>query len=181
MLRSIGRERFMSRPMSRALRAAGFGLLLLLASPAAAVAGSDALRGEVTRVRDGDTIEIGEVAVRLQGVAAPELRDPLGREAGEAMRRLVLGRVVECVPDGSRSYDRIVAVCFLDGLDIAAWLIGRGLARDCPRYSKGRYRDIEAAAATHTAILTLYPLPRYCKARGRRVAGNLGAGANNET
>ncbi len=158
----------MERLLRRLMAPAAIALLLALVSAGAGLA-SDSLRGEVTRVRDGDTIEIGEIAIRLQGVAAPELRDPLGREAGAAMRRLVKGRVVECVPDGSRSYDRIVAVCFLDGQDIGAWLIGRGLARDCPRYSKGRYRDIETAAATHTAIVSLYPLPRYCKARARRV------------
>ncbi len=169
---AIGSERLVSRRLLPAV----LGLLLLAVSPGAVIAGADLLRGEVTRVRDGDTIEIGGIAVRLQGVAAPELRDPLGREAGEAMRRLVKGRVVECRPDGSRSYDRIVAVCFLDGQDIGAWLIGRGLARDCPRYSKGRYGAIEAAAASRTAIASLYPLPRYCKARARRVVETSRAG-----
>ncbi len=172
MILSNGSERLVSRRRLLAV----LGLLLLSASPGTGRAGADLLRGEVTRVRDGDTIEIGEIAVRLQGVAAPELRQPLGREAGEAMRRLVQGRVVECRPDGSRSYDRIVAVCFLDGRDIGAWLIGRGLARDCPRYSKGRYRAIEAAAAARTAIAALYPLPRYCKARVRRLVSDEPAG-----
>jgi len=166
----------MERLMRRLAALAAIGLLLALVSAGEGVTSSDSFRGEVTRVRDGDTIEIGEIAIRLQGVAAPELRDPLGREAGEAMRRLVQGRVVECRPDGSRSYDRIVAVCFLDGRDIGAWLIGRGLARDCPRYSRGRYREIEAAAAARTAIASRYPLPRYCKARVRRLVSDEPAG-----
>ncbi len=158
--------------MRRILGPALFALLILAAPATRILAAPKPLRGTVTHVRDGDTIEIGEIAVRLQGVAAPELRDPLGREAGEAMRRLVLGRMVECVPDGSRSHDRIVAVCFLDGQDIGAWLIGRGLARDCPRYSRGRYREVEASAASRTAIRAVYTLPRYCKGRARRVALN---------
>ena len=36
------------------------------------------LTGTVTKVRDGDTIEVGRVPIRLNGVAAPEKRDALG-------------------------------------------------------------------------------------------------------
>jgi micrococcal nuclease len=114
-------------------------------------------------VRDGDTIEVGRTAVRLQGVAAPELREPLGPEARRAMRELVEGRRVECEPDGSRSYDRVVALCrrLEDGEDVGALLVGRGLARDCARYSRGRYAALEAAVGA--PIRRLYKLPAYCR------------------
>lgn len=49
--------------------------------------------GPVEKIRDGDTIELEGVAVRLQGVAAPELDEPLGRESREALVRLVAGAV----------------------------------------------------------------------------------------
>jgi micrococcal nuclease len=121
------------------------------------------IAGAVTDVRDGDTIEVGRTAVRLQGVAAPELREPLGPEARRAMRELAQGRRVECEPDGSRSYDRVVALCrrLEDGEDIGALLIGRGLARDCARYSRGRYAALEAAV--RAPIRHLYKLPAYCR------------------
>ncbi len=38
-------------------------------------------------------------------------------------------------------------------------LIRAGLARDCPRYSKGRYRAVEPAAAREL------PFPGYCRPR----------------
>jgi len=120
--------------------------------------------GVVERVRDGDTLELEGQAIRLQGVAAPELRDPLGPESREALRQLVAGRTVACVPDGSRTRGRIVAICTVDGRDLGAALVAAGLARDCPRFSGGRYAALERAAAARGApIGRVYPLPSYCR------------------
>ena len=122
--------------------------------------------GEVTYVRDGDTIELGEMAIRLNGLAAPEWDEPGGTEAREAMMALVHGRTVRCELDGSRTYDRCAGVCFLDGLDVAEALVTAGLARDCPRYSGGRYAVLEAqAAADGGTIRKDYRLPGYCRPR----------------
>ena len=38
------------------------------------------LTGMVTHVRDGDTIEVGKIPIRLNGVSAPELHELLGNE-----------------------------------------------------------------------------------------------------
>jgi endonuclease YncB( thermonuclease family) len=122
------------------------------------------LVGVVERVRDGDTLELEGRAIRLRGVAAPELRDPLGPESREALRQLVAGRTVACTPDGTRTYGRIVAVCTVDGRDLGAALVAAGLARDCPHYSGGRYAALERAAAARGApIGRVYPLPAYCR------------------
>jgi hypothetical protein len=40
-----------------------------------------------------------------------------------------------------RTYDRCVGICYLDATDIAAEMVRRGLARDCPRYRGGRYAE----------------------------------------
>jgi nuclease-like protein len=46
-------------------------------------------------------------------------------------------------------YRRTVAVCSIDGVDLAEWLVRNGLALDWPKYSKGKYdgaqRDAEHA------------------------------------
>ncbi len=122
--------------------------VVMLATPAAA---QDTLTGMVTHVRDGDTIEVGDVPVRLDGVAAPELNERHGQAAKEFMVRFVARKTVRCELNGERSYDRVIGVCFLDDRDIGASIISAGLARDCPRFSNGRYEAMNTAASKRTA------------------------------
>jgi hypothetical protein len=57
-------------------------------------------------------------------------------------------------------------VCYLEGSDLAAEMVRAGLARDCPRFSGGRYRAAEAqAAAAGETIGGSYRLPGYCRPR----------------
>lgn len=82
------------------------------------------------------------------------------------MRAMVLGKKVRCELNGTSTYDRCVAICFLDGVDVGERLIREGHARDCPRYSGGRYAaDEEAAAASGATIQATYRLPTYCRPR----------------
>lgn len=82
------------------------------------------------------------------------------------MRQLVDGREIRCELDGERTHDRCVAVCYLEDQDISEAMIRSGLARDCPRFSGGRYRAAETAAeAAGATIGGSYPLPSYCRAR----------------
>ncbi|WP_282611181.1 thermonuclease family protein [Pelagibius sp. Alg239-R121] len=120
---------------------------------------AEELHGVVTHVRDGDTIEVSSVPIRLNGLHAPELGTPAGKRAAEFMQNLVLHKSVVCSLNGEKSYDRFVAVCNLAGRDIAAELVKAELARDCQRYSKGRYKKLETKAAK------AFPLPSYCKPR----------------
>ena len=46
-----------------------------------------------------------------------------------------------------RTHGRRVGWCYLDGQDVAEALVRAGLARDCPRYSGGRYAAVEPASA----------------------------------
>lgn len=144
----------------RLFRWAGLALALILA--ASGQVGAREFIGTVTKVRDGDTLEVNGVAIRLKGVAAPERSHPLGLAATRAMRDFALGQRVTCWLDGTRSHDRIVALCERDGVDLGAYLIVRGLARDCPRFSGGRYAALEHKARRTTRIRELYPLPGYC-------------------
>ena len=124
------------------------------------------LTGQVTHVRDGDTIVVGSMPIRLNGLAAPEGDEPGGAEATRAMLELVQGRTLRCQLDGKRTGDRCVGICYLDGADISQVMVHRGLARDCPRYSQGRYAEAELqAAAAGATIGEDYPLPGYCQPR----------------
>ena len=139
--------------------------LVLAASLTALPVLAAELTGTVTHVRDGDTIEVDGTAIRLQGVAAPEMHEPGGLEAATYMLQLVWGQEVTCDLTGERSYGRLVGVCRLDDeatigdgdTDIGAIMIQAGLARECPRYSGGRYRDLEMDASR------ALPLPAYCE------------------
>jgi len=123
------------------------------------------LEGIVSHVRDGDTIKLGPTAVRLQGIAAPEGNEPGGTKAADAIRDLVLGKELRCDLTGDRSHDRVIGVCFLeDGRDIGEVMVFQGNARDCRRFSKGRYADAERHARTMGHDLSrIYTLPEYCE------------------
>ncbi|SLN29520.1 thermonuclease family protein [Ruegeria meonggei] len=100
-----------------------------------------------TYVRDADTIVVDGTPVRLNGVDAPELGTRSGRNAKRWMVNYLRGKTVTCDLNGERTYDRWVGVCYADGQDVGAAVIAAGHALDCPRYSGGRYRKLETAAA----------------------------------
>ncbi len=155
-----------SRPPNRSHRmlrciASRFSILLLATLPAHA---AERLVGRA-HVLDGDTIVVAGIHVRLKGVAAPEVAhageagEPGGDEARAFMTALIEGQTVVCNLTRERTHGRRVGYCTLDGQDIAAELIKAGLARDCPRFSAGRYAELETAAAASL------PFPRYCRTR----------------
>ncbi|WP_340301742.1 thermonuclease family protein [Roseobacter sp. HKCCD5988] len=125
--------------------------LLVSLYSSACTANGPQISGEVTHVRDVDTIELGGVAIRLNGIDGPELSTDVGQAAKQFMTSLVLNREVVCDLTGERSHDRLIGVCHLNGEDIGATAIENGFALDCRRYSGGRYADLELQSAI-TAI-----------------------------
>ncbi len=123
------------------------------------------LEGTVSHVRDGDTIEVGPIAIRLQGIAAPEGNEPGGAATTDAMRDLFLGKDLRCDLTGDRSHYRFIGVCFLgDGRDVGEVMVFQGNARDCYRFSRGRYADAEKhARAMGHDLSWIYALPEYCE------------------
>jgi micrococcal nuclease len=116
------------------------------------------LTGTVTHVSDGDTIEVGMIPIRLNGVSAPELKEPLGQQSKQFMHSLVDSKSVRCELDGTKTYDRLVGTCFLEGKDIGISVIEAGLALDCPRYSGGKYSSYE-----NNGVAEQVKLPKYCR------------------
>ena len=108
------------------------------------------------RVVDGDTIDVAGFRVRLNGVAAPERSEPGGAEATAALRQIIADQVVRCSVTGEETHGREVGTCWIGAQDIGAAVIAAGRARDCPRFSAGRYAAIERPQAA------ALPLPRYC-------------------
>ena len=133
-------------------------LIVGLLGAFAAHADPTILTGTVTKVRDGDTIEVGKIPIRLNGVSAPELNEPLGPQSKAFMVDLVMEKSVRCELDGSKTHDRFVGICYLDEHDIGARLIANGLALDCPRFGGGRYAEYEVEGAA-----ARMKLPGYCR------------------
>jgi len=94
-------------------------------------------KGTVT-VTDGDTVKLNGVPIRLKGMDAPELRQTCrnrdgapyrcGEVARSALEEHVAGRSLTCRITGRDRYQRALAACSVDGGDIGAWLVERGLA-----------------------------------------------------
>jgi endonuclease YncB( thermonuclease family) len=88
------------------------------------------LSGTVTRVMDGDTIEVqlssGPIRVRLNSIDTPEMDQPWGSQARAALALLVNGKRVELEPVAQDRYDRLVAVVFVGGENVNAWMVQQG-------------------------------------------------------
>lgn len=77
------------------------------------------ISGPVTWVRDGDTIEIAGIAVRIANLDCDESGTATGNRATERMRLLTRQQDVTCQLSGLSTYDREVGACRLaDGRDI---------------------------------------------------------------
>ena len=131
-------------------RALPFVLLLALCTGASATARG--LNGVVNHVTDGDTLWVRPasgppVQVRLQGLDAPEICQPFGRQARDALAARVLHRTVRVATRARDRYQRSVGSVSLEGQDVGAWLVAGGFAWSTRyRGRNGPYAQEEARA-----------------------------------
>lgn len=118
---------------------------------------------EPAEVIDGDTLRVHGITVRLKGISAPELDEPGGRQALDALRALVGRRLVRCELTGEMTRRREVGYCEAAGRDLQAELVRTGVAMACPRYSR-RYVSLEAEPRSRQVGVWSngYTLPGYC-------------------
>ena len=99
---------------------------------------------ESARVIDGDTLEWKGERIRLLGFDAPEMKQTCerngetwlcGKESRKALAEWIGDRDVECVGDERDRYGRLLAHCSVDGEDVGAWMVSRGLAVAYYRFS----------------------------------------------
>ncbi len=118
----------------------------LQAMPAVASgdASTDVVSGHA-RVIDGDTVDIGDIRIRLEGIDAPESgqRCPgrlvatwrCGRAATRALEKMISTAPLTCKSRGRDRYDRLIGVCFARGKDVNAEMVRAGLAWAFVKYS----------------------------------------------
>lgn len=94
-------------------------------------------------ITDGDTFRCdGSLKIRLWGIDAPERNAPGGLAATRALADLTHGQTLVCRRRG-KSYDRVVAQCWVGRQDVAGELVRRGHAVDLPRFSRGHYAKVK--------------------------------------
>lgn len=106
---------------------------LSCAAPCQAAGGTGSVvAARVTRVVDGDTIEVRysgkEVRVRLWGIDTPEWEQPHSREARDFTRRHLAGRRVDLEVRTRDSHGRLVAMVMVDGRSFNEELVRQGWA-----------------------------------------------------
>ena len=86
--------------------------------------------GRVTYVRDGDTIEVSGVPIRIANLDCAETGTAAGAKATRHIKQLVTAERLDCRLSGRMSYDRHVGTCRLsNGRDIGEVLIAQGYCR----------------------------------------------------
>jgi endonuclease YncB( thermonuclease family) len=119
------------------LRRALFAVLLLAALPA----WSETLTGRVVAIADGDTLtlltpERRQVKVRLHGIDTPEVRQPWGSRARQALSDLAFQRAVRVEVQDVDRYGRTVGRIYAGPVDVNAEMVRRGLAWVYTRYNR---------------------------------------------
>ncbi len=113
--------------------------------------------GEMIKVRDGDTLTIGEQDYRLQGIDAPEFSQickdekgadwPCGKLARAEMVGLVHGHSLTCAEHARDKFQRVVATCIDEhGVDISRAMAVAGMAVSFGGFGEGPYAQEELGA-----------------------------------
>lgn len=149
-----------------------FGVLLILVLPAELFGRAPALTGTVVAnaaqvaVVDGQTLRLGEVVVRLQGIAAPprgtsclrpdNSRFDCGAAASEALARLLRGLAVTCKLYGRDAAGFSQGLCEAEGHDVNRGIVAAGWARartETPGFAAASFSDAEGQArAAHRGL-----------------------------
>ena len=80
------------------------------------------LTGVITHIRDGDTIEVAQIPIRLAALDCPEVGSIAG-DLAKSVAQEFLGSQAICFLTGAKSYDRFVAYCEIKGSDFGESLM----------------------------------------------------------
>lgn len=97
---------------------------------------------KVIAVLDGDTVLVkranGLVKIRMAEIDAPEKAQAFGETSKRSLSEMVLGKQVEVVSQAVDQYGRMVAHLSVDGLDVNAEQIRRGMAWEYSHFHGNR-------------------------------------------
>ena len=122
------------------------------------------------RIVDGDTLHLNGTKIRLHGIDAPESKQSCtdqhgasyrcGEASTEALRTLIGSEPVRCEGDKKDKYNRVLAVCYANGIDLNAEMVRQGWALAYRRYSKDYVSvEMEAQAAKRGVWAGKFEMP----------------------
>ncbi len=110
----------------------------------------------VCQVHDGDTFKLcNGQSIRVWGVDAPELKQPLGITSRNFLNHLIDDQTVHLLCVG-KSYRRKVCMVQLHHQDVGKDLVEQGYAYESREYSGTVYTDVEnIAKSQHLGVWSL--------------------------
>ena len=106
------------------------------------------------QIIDGDTIHINNNKIRLHGIDAPETKQTCkidteewfcGKQSTNELKKIINNQTVECVVNDVDIYNRYVAICSSNNINLNQWMVKNGWAIAYRYYSKD-YIDEEVFA-----------------------------------
>ena len=91
------------------------------------------LEGQVTHVRDGDTIEVNGIAIRLSALDCPERGTSEGESANEVAQSFLWAEAT-CELTGAKTYDRLVGYCIVGGQDFGLFMMRNSACKVWEKY-----------------------------------------------
>ena len=89
------------------------------------------------RIIDGDTIHIKSNKIRLHGIDAPETKQTCkindevwfcGKQSTKELKNLINKQEVKCITNDVDIYNRFVAICYVNEININQWMVKSGWA-----------------------------------------------------
>ena len=91
------------------------------------------ISGTITHVRDGDTIEIDGIAIRLAALNCPENDTQKGKYATKEAKQFA-GLQALCELTGAKTYDRLVGYCKINGTDFGLYMMNNSACKVWEKY-----------------------------------------------
>jgi endonuclease YncB( thermonuclease family) len=97
------------------------------------------------KIIDGDTIHIKSNKIRLHGIDAPETKQTCkidnqdwycGKQSTKELKNLIKNQKVECNVNDVDRYNRYVAICYVNEININQWMVKNGWAIAYRYYSE---------------------------------------------
>ena len=120
----------------------------------------------VPKIIDGDTVYINSKKIRLEGIDAPEIKQQckkpslkisaiIGLQINKNYSCGVIAKIklidkinnskIKCISSSKDRYNRFLATCYKNRINLNKWMVRNGYAVAYKRYSKDYVRDEEYA------------------------------------